>query len=316
MLDAVPGAIRRGRVIAVAAVVACSLPAQAAREPPSLDVPFVPTPMVVVDEMLRLAEVRPGDVVMDLGSGDGRTVIAAARKFGARAVGVELDQHLLMQSEESARQAGVEARVKFIGQDLFKTDLSAATVITMYLYPSVNIKLRPRLLELRPGTRIVSHDYDLGEWRPDRTSTIRKDVFLWIVPARVAGRWQVRLALPPVERLIELDFEQRFQEVSGHARVNGLPVPVWEAKLAGTQLRFVVIDTTDPGEEAGLYFEGRVAGDTIEGRVSRGVGNARAAAPSSASPLCFPALPGRSSTTRLRPRSSTRRWATRPNGGW
>ena len=101
--------------------------------------PFVPTPMVVVDEMLRLAEVGPGDVVMDLGSGDGRTVIAAARKFGARAVGVELDQHLLMQSEESARQAGVEARVKFIGQDLFKTDLSAATVITMYLYPSVNI---------------------------------------------------------------------------------------------------------------------------------------------------------------------------------
>ena len=277
MLDAVPGAIRRGRVIAVAAVVACSLPAQAAREPPSLDVPFVPTPMVVVDEMLRLAEVGPGDVVMDLGSGDGRTVIAAARKFGARAVGVELDQHLLMQSEESARQAGVEARVKFIGQDLFKTDLSAATVITMYLYPSVNIKLRPRLLELRPGTRIVSHDYDLGEWRPDRTSTIRKDVFLWIVPARVAGRWQVRLALPPVERLIELDFEQRFQEVSGHARVNGLPAPVWEAKLAGTELRFVVIDTTDPNEEAGLYFEGRVAGGTIEGRVSRGVGNARAA---------------------------------------
>lgn len=246
---------------------------------PKFDVPFVPTAMVVVDEMLRLANVGPNDVVMDLGSGDGRMVIAAAGKFGARAVGVELDEHLLMQSEESARQAGVEARVKFLEQDLYKADLSAATVITMYLYPSVILKLRPRLLALRPGTRIVSHEYNLGEWRPDRTSTIRKDVFLWIVPAKVAGRWQLRLALPPVERLIEIELEQRFQEVSGHARVNGVPAPVWEAKLAGTQLSFVVIDTSDPNQEAGLYFEGRVTGDTIEGRVTRGVGKARATAP-------------------------------------
>jgi hypothetical protein len=266
--------------LAIVAVLLLSAGASqgASREPPSLDVPFVPTPMVVVDEMLRLAAVGPNDVVMDLGSGDGRTVIAAARKFGARAVGVELDPHLLMQSEESARQAGVEARVKFLEQDLFKADLSAATVITMYLYPSVILKLRPGLLALRPGTRIVSHEYNLGEWRPDRTSTIRKDVFLWIVPARVAGRWQMRLALPPIERLIELDFEQRFQEVSGHARVNGMSTPVWEAALAGREFSFVVIDGTDPNQEAGLYFEGRVTGGTIEGRVTRGVGNARAAA--------------------------------------
>jgi hypothetical protein len=279
MFDAVSIATRTGRGIAVAVVVAGSLSAEAGREPPSVDVPFVPSPMVVVDEMLRLADVGPGDVVMDLGSGDGRTVIAAARKFGARAVGVELDQHLLIQSEESARQAGVEALVKFIEQDLFKADLSVATVITMYLYPSVTLKLRPRLLALRPGTRIVSHDYNLGEWRPDRTSTVRKDVFLWIVPARVAGRWQMRLALPPVERVIEVELEQRFQEVSGQARVNGLLGPVWEAKLAGAQISFVIIDTSDPGDEAGLYFEGRVVGDTLEGRVTRGVGTARAAAP-------------------------------------
>lgn len=246
---------------------------------PKFDVPFVPTAMVVVDEMLRLADVGPGDLVMDLGSGDGRMVIAAAGKFGARAVGVELDDHLLMQSEESARQAGVEARVKFLEQDLYKADLSAATVITMYLFPSVILKLRPRLLALRPGTRIVSHEYNLGEWRPDRTSTIRKDVFLWIVPAQVAGRWQMRLALPPIDRLIELELEQRFQEVSGHAQLNGVPAPLWEAKLAGAQLSFVIVDTSDPNQEAGLYFEGRVTGDTIEGRVTRGVGKARAVAP-------------------------------------
>jgi SAM-dependent methyltransferase len=267
----------RGLAAAVCFVVG-GIAAGAALAQPKFDVPFVPTPMVVVDEMLRLANVGPNDLVMDLGSGDGRTVIAAARKFGARAVGVELDQHLLMQSEESARQAGVEARVKFLEQDLFKTDLSAATVITMYLYPSVNLKLRPRLLALRPGTRIVSHDYDLEDWRPDRASTIRKGVFLWIVPAQVAGRWQMRLALPPIERVIELELEQRFQEVSGHARLNGLPTPVWEAKLAGTQLSFVVVDATDPNDEAGLYFEGRVAGDTIGGRVTRGVGKTRAVA--------------------------------------
>jgi SAM-dependent methyltransferase len=234
--------------------------------------------MVVVDEMLRLANVGPDDFVMDLGSGDGRVVIAAAKKFGARGVGVELDQHLLMQSEESARQAGVEARVKFIERDLFKTDLSPATVITMYLYPGVNRKLRPRLLALKPGTRIVSHDFDLEDWRPDVTSTIRKNVFLWIVPARVTGRWQIRLALPPIERLIEIEFTQRYQEVSGSARLNGVPAPVWEARLTGARLSFILVDTTDRDNEAGLYFEGRVAGDAIEGQVTRGVGDARAVA--------------------------------------
>ncbi|MDH3287380.1 MAG: methyltransferase domain-containing protein [Betaproteobacteria bacterium] len=245
---------------------------------PSFDVPFVPTPMVVVDEMLRLANVSPDDFVMDLGSGDGRVVITAAKKFGARGIGVELDQHMLIQSEERARQAGVEARVKFVEQDLFKTDLSPATVITMYLFPEVNRRLRLRLLTLNPGTRIVSHDYDLEDWRPDRTSTIRKKVFLWIVPARVAGRWQMRLALPPIERLIEIEFTQRYQVVSGSARLNGVHAPVWEARLTGARLSFILVDTSDRDNEASLYFEGRVAGDAIEGQVTRGVGKARAIA--------------------------------------
>jgi SAM-dependent methyltransferase len=274
-----PGARRRASLrFVVCFFLVAGAGARPALGQPKFDVPFVPTPMVVVDEMLRLANVGANDFVMDLGSGDGRVVIAAAKKFAARAVGVELDRHLLMQSEESARQAGVEDRVKFVEADLFKVDLSPATVITMYLFPGVNRRLRPRLLALQPGTRIVSHDFDLEDWRPDRTSTVRKNLFLWIVPARVAGRWQMRLALPPIERLIEIEFTQRYQEISGSARLNGVPAPVWEAQMSGVRLSFIVVDTTDRDNEASLYFEGRVAGDTIEGKVARGVGTARAVA--------------------------------------
>ena len=149
------------------------------------DVPFVPTPQVVVDEMLRLAAVRPNDVVYDLGSGDGRIVISAARKFGAHAVGIELDNHLIYQSEESARQANVLDRVKFLQQDFFKTDFSQATVVTLYLIPPVMRRLRERMLQLKPGTRLVAHDFDFDDWRPDAKTTIRKNVFLWIVPALI-----------------------------------------------------------------------------------------------------------------------------------
>lgn len=237
------------------------------------DVPFVPTPQVVVDEMLRVAKVGAADFVMDLGSGDGRIAITAAKKFGARAVGVELDEHLLIQSEESARQAGVEERVKFMQQDLFKTDLTQATVITMYLLPSVNRRLRPRLLDLKPGTRIVAHDFDLDDWKPDQTTTIRKNVFLWIVPARVAGRWRARVALPDGPRTIEVELNQRFQEVNGLARVDGQVTQMWEARLRGNRLSFVLVDAADREREASLYFDGQVAGNTIEGEIRRGVGN-------------------------------------------
>lgn len=237
------------------------------------DVPFVPTPQVVVDEMLRVAKVGAADFVMDLGSGDGRIAITAAKKFGARAVGVELDEHLLIQSEESARQAGVEERVKFMQQDLFKTDLAQATVITMYLLPSVNRRLRPRLLDLKPGTRIVAHDFDLDDWKPDQTTTIRKNVFLWIVPARVAGRWRARVALPDGPRTIEVELNQRFQEVNGLARVDGQVTQMWEARLRGNRLSFVLVDAADREREASLYFDGQVAGNTIEGEIRRGVGN-------------------------------------------
>ena len=250
-------------------------PVFAQESPVQLEVPYVATPQVTVDEMLRLASVAPQDFVLDLGSGDGRIVITAAGKFGARGLGVDLDWRLVLQGEENARQAGVADRVRFLEQDLFKTDLGQATVITAYLLPFVMLRLRPALLELKPGTRIVSHDFDFGDWRPDQKTSIRKNVFLWIVPARAAGRWQARLELPPVERLLELELSQRYQEVSGHARLNGVPSQVWEMKLVGDRLSFVVVDSTDRENEASFYFDGRVSGDVIEGQLTRGVGAGR-----------------------------------------
>jgi hypothetical protein len=260
-----------------AALGALAARAAFAQQQPDIVVPFVPTPQVTVDEMLRIAGVGPKDFVLDLGSGDGRIVITAAKKFGARGLGVDLDHHLVIQSEEGAKQAGVEDRAKFIQQDIFKTDLAQATVITMYLLPVIVRRLRPSLLALKPGTRIVSHDFDMEDWKPDQKTYIRKNVMLWIVPAPVAGRWQSRIPLPPIERLLDFEIKQRFQEVDAHARLNGVPSQVWETKLQGDRLSFVVVDTTDRENEAMLYFDGRVAGDEIDGVVTRGVGSERAA---------------------------------------
>jgi hypothetical protein len=164
------------------------------------EVPFVVTPDNVTLAMLQAAKVTSEDYVIDLGSGDGRIVILAARRFGARGLGIENDPWLVEQSRENARAAGVGQRVHFREQDLFKTDLSPASVVTLYLLPEVNMELRPRLLQLRPGTRVVSHDFEMGDWEPDRTVTVeapdkavglekKSKVFLWVVPARVAGLW-------------------------------------------------------------------------------------------------------------------------------
>lgn len=270
--------MRRWAACAALAVLALGLgPGLGARNAQAqfpYDVPFVPSPQVVVDEMLRVAGVGPRDFVIDLGSGDGRILITAAQKFGARGFGVELDPHLVIQSEEAARQAGVADRVRFLQQDLFKTDLSAASVVTMYLLPGVNLRLRPVLEGLKPGTRIVAHDFSLGEWRPDRQTTIRKNVFLWIVPARVAGVWQLKLETPDGGREFEVELRQRYQEIDGVVRAKGqIQQPVWEAKLAADKVSFVVVDSADRDYEASFYFEGRVAGGGMDGEYRRGVGD-------------------------------------------
>jgi SAM-dependent methyltransferase len=186
------------------------------------EVPFITSPDHVTLEMLRLADVRAGDHVIDLGSGDGRIVILAARRFGATGLGVEIDPALVRRSQRNARDAGVADRVEFREQDLFRTDLAPATVVTMYLLPEVNLQLRPALLALKPGTRIVSHDWDLGDWKPDRTTVLpvpdkavgldkTSKVHFWTVPARFEGLWCAHPLLGPAS----LQLTQQFQEVQG-----------------------------------------------------------------------------------------------------
>ena len=153
--------------------------------PRDLDVPYVPTSYEVVDAMLKLANVKKGDVVYDLGCGDGRIVIAAARDYGATGVGVDLDPQRIKEANENARAAGVAHKVKFIQRDLFKTDFSKATVLTLYLYPEVNLKLRPKIRRMKPGTRIVSHAFDMGDWEPEQTIRVGTSmIYFWTVPKR------------------------------------------------------------------------------------------------------------------------------------
>ena len=268
----------RRRFVAASAAIVAAHAGRLHAQSQFIVVPFVPTPQVVVDEMLRLAAVTSKDVVYDLGSGDGRIVITAARKFGAQAVGVELDDHLIYQSEESARHAKVESRVKFLQQDFFATDFSQATVVTMYLLPGVMRKLRARMLQLKPGTRLVAHDFDFEDWRPDAQTTIRKNVFLWIVPAQVAGRWQVRVPQPPSagdDVAFEMELRQKYQALDGYVRSDGQPNGLWEPKLEGSRIRFAVVDIRDRDNETTFYFEGRVSGATMEGEGVRNVGNAQ-----------------------------------------
>jgi precorrin-6B methylase 2 len=165
------------------AVLLLFLVSAAAQEP---DVPYAPTPHEVVAQMLDLAGVTPSDVVDDLGAGDGRIVIAAAKDFGARGVGVEIDRELVARARRNAREAGVAGRARFVRQDLFKTNLRPATVVTLFLYPDVNLRLRPKLLgELRPGTRVVSYAFDMGDWQPAKTVEAGgRKVYLWVVPER------------------------------------------------------------------------------------------------------------------------------------
>ena len=251
----------------------------AAIAPAQAQVPFVPTPLDVVDRMLVMAKVAKTDYVIDLGSGDGRMVRAAAQKHGARGFGVDLDRELVARSIDLARRDGVSDRVSFLAQDLFKTDISEATVLTMYLLPTVNMQLRPRLLtDLRPGTRVVSHDFDLGDWPADETVKMyskekyggtggNSTIFLWIVPASAAGRWQWRQQVSGATIDYELALRQQFQKVEGSVTSLGREAPIEAAELRGDAFRFATTITIK-GRPVRHVFEGRIAGDTIEGAVS------------------------------------------------
>lgn len=241
-------------------------------------VPYVPTPQAVVDRMLAMGRVTAQDYLIDLGSGDGRIVVTAAKKFGTRGFGVDLNPVRITEANDNARRNGVADKVAFYQRDLFETDLTQATVITMYLLPRVNLALRPKLLELKPGTRLVSHDFDMGDWKADdyvRMDAADKfsgaggdsDIYLWIVPARIAGAWRVQLPVSGKPQAYEVSFEQRYQQLSGTARINGRTVKIESAKLRGDELTFMFAAEVN-GAMVKHEFSGRVSGNEMTGQVS------------------------------------------------
>jgi SAM-dependent methyltransferase len=233
------------------------------------DVQYVPTPNNVVAEMLRLTAVTKKDVVYDLGCGDGRLVITAAKRYGARGVGIDIDPQRISESRANARQAGVTDRVQFLQQDLFEADIHEATVVTLYLLPKLNVQLRPKLLrDLRPGTRVVSHDFDMAEWQPDQTVQVKgpsrqHSVYYWVIPADVSGVWRVNVPAPKGARQYMLRLQQEFQEVRGSISADGQDIPLTNATLTGDRLRF----TATTGDQVRMAFDGRVKGETMRGSV-------------------------------------------------
>ena len=263
-----------GRAWCAAALLAwVSLPGGAYAAQPS--VPYVPTPQEVVERMLEMAAVGPQDYVIDLGSGDGRIVVTAAKKFGARGFGVDLNPVRIQESLENAAKAGVTDRVAFQERNLFETDLSEASVITMYLLPRVNLQLRPKLLDLKAGTRIVSHDFDMDDWKPDQTASMEvkakygdapgtSQVYFWIVPAKVAGAWQWQLTVGGKPQLYELVLEQKYQALQGTVRVGGRSIKLQDARLRGDQVSLGFSAEVN-GSPVKHEFSGRVTGNAIAG---------------------------------------------------
>ena len=211
---------RRSFATGAAALVAASALPRAALAQPALDVPYVPTPQDVVDRMLSLVKPTAQDFVMDLGCGDGRMLVTAASKFGARGFGVDLNPVRIQEATANAKAANVSDKIRFEVRNLFQTSIKDANVLTMYLLPSVNLQLRPRILdEMRPGSRIVSHAFHMGDWEPDvQTEAIGRTIYHWIVPAKIAGKW----AISDGGKTYDVMLEQKFQKLTGMAVVDGM----------------------------------------------------------------------------------------------
>ena len=263
-------ALRHLRDAALAALLATSYAGALAQAPSSSttfeptvgqsgkDVVWVPTPQALVDKMLDMAKVTPSDYVIDLGSGDGRTVITAAKR-GAKAHGIEYNPDMVELSKRNAAKEGVNGKATFAQADLFKSDFSSASVITMFLLPDINIKLRPKILDLKPGTRVVSNSFTMGEWTADETASVGEGcsswctAYLWIVPAKVQGTWK----LPEGELMLK----QEFQMLSGTLRANGKTVPLQSGKVRGEQIVFTA---------GGTQYTGKVNGKRIDGTTRNG----------------------------------------------
>ena len=259
-------ALRRISVFACASLLAAAVHAQPAREfipevgQSGKDVVWVPTASALVKKMLDMAKATPSDYVIDLGSGDGRTVITAAKR-GIKALGIEYNPDMVELSQRAAAKEGVTDRATFMKADLFETDFSQATVITMFLLPDINLKLRPKILNLKPGTRIVSNTFTMGEWEADETGTAGSDegsgyyrtALLWIVPAKVDGIWTSAQG--------DITFRQQFQKVAGSINADGISTLVSGGKLRGDQISF---------SAGGAQYSGTVSGNTITGTAVAG----------------------------------------------
>ena len=235
------------------------------------DVIWVPTPLTLIDKMLEMAKLTPSDYLVDLGSGDGRTVIAAAKR-GTRALGLEYNPDMVAVSEREAQKAGVTDNASFQRADIFVTDFTRATVVTMYLLPSLNMKLRPQLLDMKPGTRLVSHAFSMGDWEPDESAYSEdRRAMLWIVPAKVGGNWRVQIDQAGVQPS-DASFKQTFQKIEGTMRVARDNHALFDARIRGEEVRFTVLENSNLRRD----FVGRVEGDRMFGTVrTTGQGEAK-----------------------------------------
>jgi len=233
----------------------------------SPDVPYVSTPHTIVDEMVRLADVKSDDVVYDLGCGDGRLVIAAVKKTGCRGVGIDIDPERIKESRVNARAAGVEDRVRFIEQNFFASDIREATVMLIYLFPDVNIRLRGKFLsEMKPGSRLVSHAFDMGDWKPDNSASVRAQrVYYWVIPANATGTWTWR---SPGDRrtAFTLKLEQRYQQIRGTLTQGDHQSALTDAKLTGDRITFR-IEQEAGGRKIAREYAGTIRGNSITGTI-------------------------------------------------
>jgi len=269
------GRIALGFLALAAALLAGGAFAQS--KPPIDAGPYIPSPQSAVTSLLKMADIKPTDFVIDLGSGDGRIVLTAAKVFGASGVGIEIKDHLVRESNEAARIQGVADRVKFITADLFKTDISRATVLTMYLLPNTVNMLKDKLLnELKPGTKILSHDYNIADWEAEQVDSFDLEdkiaisgvtttiLYLYRVPARVAGQWTARFPAGISRSPVQLNLETaRVVRVTGKARIGGRDVAIGSGKLKGEEIRFDLI-----ANDRIYEFKGRVRGDAMDGTVN------------------------------------------------
>ncbi len=251
------------------------------------DVPFVPTPDEVVMEMLKMANVSKNDVLYDLGCGDGRIVITAVKKFGCRGVGIDIDPQRIKESRENAKKAGVSNKVKFSEENLFTAEIKEATVVTLYLLSEVNLRLRPRLFtELAPGTRVVSHEFSMGRWEPEVSTTVKTgetpvvdywnqdvedywnthNVHFWIIPANVTGSWELSIPDLSLPRMLTLNLDQEFQQVKGQAfeGTSEISLSIEEGKIKGDKLHFT-LERKLRGRTQSMHFEGTVKDHIMKG---------------------------------------------------